>query len=951
MPVNRARGKRLAKLADGTIVSHRNDGLGARLIASLNAIRIARAYDLPWHICWTTHGLTRPELRNPSDLFSERFVAENLSDHDLMAEIMDRAIDLTTLPGDLTQEAFLDMARNGNSFLSALPMGVVALPWEDEEKTRLALPDCLNIFEFSGAVQTIMARIDAAFEGTTLSAFHIRRGDIIHHPVASNKLWPSKYIPREYYEVHLERLLENPNARILVFSDTSEEVVRLKKLDARVQSFDDLVGHAELTVNGRDFLELYAMSRCKRIYGPPSSAFSQTAALIGGGSVEAVEEALAPEDQTRAMEIMTDRLEAKSDLFLNLGDVGQSLHFMVVHLRRTKQIDRARRIIEAYVADGLDKAYVYQLLNELALLSGDLNSLQRVRLLAYNRPAYIQEAVHLVNTYSGLGHLVEGRKDQAMKRILTANWVAPIEPVSMGVQNIVLSGGVLSSQNFYPFDPRLNRRLSTFFPRRKAWLNDFNNAARRYLGPDVEWIGHPWEIVTRDWQFLSGKRLNRAYSNKSKIRKAKQTFEKDYQSLKDTPAFESALGVFFRALGDSESAVQLQRAARRAEPENALFRKRLSDTLYARQNPEMGLHQLRAASELEPVHPCYQAELAYRLTQAGQRDEALQIVEQLFAVQHNYVEIHFFLSEILRRVPSTREKALVSLERGLSLTHGSPRLMQAQGRLLMQLQRVEEAYAVYEKMVDWRLSTEITHVQIYRLFSDAGREDMARALTQKSDFDFDAVKAQALEVQAPAKLKPANVAGSRAHKMDHKDVIRRQVLKELVDVSTIIEIGVWRGRFSEVLLEEMNPKKLYLVDPWISTHENSGQDALTDQKNAAEMEGIFSAVQSRFSKQISSGQVEIIRDVSENALARFENDSVDMVYIDGDHSYDGVVIDLALSFQKVRTGGFIMLDDYHRRGWWGDDVLRAVHKFIGEHGNDIRIHSVIGAQIALEKLA
>jgi len=67
---------------------------------------------------------------------------------------------------------------------------------------------------------------------------------------------------------------------------------------------------------------------------------------------------------------MTDRLEAKSDLFLNFGDVGQSLHFMVSHLRGNGQIDRAKRIIEAYISDGLDKAYVYQLLNELTVLSG-----------------------------------------------------------------------------------------------------------------------------------------------------------------------------------------------------------------------------------------------------------------------------------------------------------------------------------------------------------------------------------------------------------------------------------------------------------------------------------------------------------------------------------------------------------------------------------------------------
>ena len=52
--------------------------------------------------------------------------------------------------------------------------------------------------------------------------------------------------------------------------------------------------------------------------------------------------------------------------------------------------------------------------------------------------------------------------------------------------------------------------------------------------------------------------------------------------------------------------------------------------------------------------------------------------------------------------------------------------------------------------------------------------------------------------------------------------------------------------------------------------------------------------------------------------------------------------------QKDTQGGFIMLDDYHRRGWWGNDVLRAVHDFIGKNAHHIRIHAVVGAQIILQ---
>jgi hypothetical protein len=44
-------------------------------------------------------------------------------------------------------------------------------------------------------LQDMIARIDSVFASTRLTANHIRRGDIIYHPIRSNKLWSNKYIP------------------------------------------------------------------------------------------------------------------------------------------------------------------------------------------------------------------------------------------------------------------------------------------------------------------------------------------------------------------------------------------------------------------------------------------------------------------------------------------------------------------------------------------------------------------------------------------------------------------------------------------------------------------------------------------------------------------------------------------------------------------------------------
>jgi tetratricopeptide (TPR) repeat protein len=731
-------------LAGGTIISHRNDGMGARLIASLNAVRIARDHGLPWHICWTTHGLTRPELRNPADLFSPEFVAAHLSDVELMQHIDDRVVDLTTLEPSLTREAFLARAAKGQQFLSALPMGVVALPWEDAEAARLTLPSCLAAFEFSAPVQAMMARIDEALSGATLTAYHIRRGDIIDHPIASNKLWPSKYIPREFYEAHLARTLEDPLARVLVFSDTPEEVARLKAVSPNVASFDDLLGASELTMSARDFLELYAMSRCRQIFGPPSSAFSQTAALIGGGSVEAVQDALSPEDHAAALDVLTDRLEAKSDLFLNHGDVGQSLNFMIEYLTGRGHAARAKAILDAYVEDGLDKGYVYRLMCELAVASGDVAACPGIRDLAYARPAYVEDALQSVNSYAAIAHLVEGVENVAMARLQAAVWTRPLDPVVMGVLNLGRSLGIVTSETYYPFDEGLSRNLLAFFPNQNRTLNNLNGLADTALGPDRVRLGYPWDITVRDWQFLMGKRLGRPFTNLSKTSKAQAHFVHTYAKQKDTPAFGSTMGVYARGLGALPEALELQRQAKDIQPGNALYRKRIADVFFARKDPIAGLRQLRLAAELSRAHPCYVADLAHRLILENDKDEGFALLEQLVEIEHDFVEIHFLNSEVLRRLPRTRALALVQLERAISYIHGSPRLMQAHARLLMPLDRAQDAQEVYAKMVAWGIDTELTHVQIYRAFSGIGRDEVARDLTGPSAFDFETVKALAL---------------------------------------------------------------------------------------------------------------------------------------------------------------------------------------------------------------
>ncbi len=183
-----------------------------------------------------------------------------------------------------------------------------------------------------------------------------------------------------------------------------------------------------------------------------------------------------------------------------------------------------------------------------------------------------------------------------------------------------------------------------------------------------------------------------------------------------------------------------------------------------------------------------------------------------------------------------------------------------------------------------------------------------------------------------------------------KDIVRRKFLQKLPKGGIAVEIGVWQGEFSPTILELIEPEKLVLVDPWTHIDDDSHSEAFVGRTGKTKMDKIFDKVIKKFSGEIEQGKVALVRDFSVPALAQFADESISFAYVDGDHSYEGVSSDLAALFPKMKKGGIMAFDDYHRRGWWGDGVIRAINEFLGQHPRDLRIRAVVGAQIAIEVL-
>jgi predicted O-methyltransferase YrrM len=66
------------------------------------------------------------------------------------------------------------------------------------------------------------------------------------------------------------------------------------------------------------------------------------------------------------------------------------------------------------------------------------------------------------------------------------------------------------------------------------------------------------------------------------------------------------------------------------------------------------------------------------------------------------------------------------------------------------------------------------------------------------------------------------------------------------------------------------------------------------------------------------------------AAKQVEDGSLDFVFIDADHSYEGVKADIEAWDPKVREGGYVIGHDYDFPKWWGKQVKQAVDEIYGE---------------------
>lgn len=186
---------------------------------------------------------------------------------------------------------------------------------------------------------------------------------------------------------------------------------------------------------------------------------------------------------------------------------------------------------------------------------------------------------------------------------------------------------------------------------------------------------------------------------------------------------------------------------------------------------------------------------------------------------------------------------------------------------------------------------------------------------------------------------PPDIPSDTPSEPSRREARRRELLSKLPKAAVAAEIGVWEGRFSEVILEVAAPRELHLIDPWTYQPEFSNT-GFGRKKFATRMDEMFNEVSQRFA---AVPAVHLHRAMSGDALAGFPDGYFDWVYVDGNHNSPVIDEDLALSAVKVRAGGMIAGDDYNWQAEAGAPVKTAVQVLMARLGPKARFR-VFGNQ-------
>lgn len=153
----------------------------------------------------------------------------------------------------------------------------------------------------------------------------------------------------------------------------------------------------------------------------------------------------------------------------------------------------------------------------------------------------------------------------------------------------------------------------------------------------------------------------------------------------------------------------------------------------------------------------------------------------------------------------------------------------------------------------------------------------------------------------------------------------------------IVEVGVWKGRTSRVFADNMLPiGKLWSIDHWQGQKSQNDYHFINQQIRKHGGNAIYEEFCFNLKDHIDAGRVIPVREDSQKGLPKIlqpEIGKIGLLFLDGDHTYEGVLRDID-NFSPLVCHGMICGDDY-------DDNHSQLRKAVDERYPDASHHGKI----------
>ncbi len=162
-----------------------------------------------------------------------------------------------------------------------------------------------------------------------------------------------------------------------------------------------------------------------------------------------------------------------------------------------------------------------------------------------------------------------------------------------------------------------------------------------------------------------------------------------------------------------------------------------------------------------------------------------------------------------------------------------------------------------------------------------------------------------------------------------------------------LEIGSWQGLSAFFILNELKNSNLICVDTWEGADEHK-DGAMTSSNVLIKVEDTFDKNLNCFKDRVTKYKGKSSSYYKKNLYVK----KFDLVYIDGSHHADDVIIDALNCFEMLCDGGLLIFDDYLWKYYEKDidNPAGAINKFLKIKKKQIKI-VCFDYQLAIKKIS